>query len=374
MTSGTKKTLIRVLSGLAFFFLVLWIMQALEPITTMVLVSLLVAYILDPPVSRLESLGVPRYVSAFCIIVSFFLFATLLILGLMPAIVREVSDFAKIAPRYLAELRESVITLAQKLDIHIPRDWEELSPLLLERLRAALPSLAESLGKVASSAFKSVINFVSASLQVAMVPIIAYYVLVEFVDFRKGVTGLIPPYAREPLMNKLREIDQVLSAFIRGQLTIAAILAVLYSVGFLIIGIDLALVLGILSGILWIIPYLGTLFGLVAGSAMALAKFGDLMHVLYIVGWIALVQLLEAYVLTPKIVGKAVGLNPVVYILALFIGANLLGFIGLLIAIPVTAVLMVLLRSVVSAYRDSYLYKDESPDNGQFPTDRTPRS
>jgi predicted PurR-regulated permease PerM len=349
-------------------------MQALEPITTMVLVSLLVAYILDPPVSRLESLGVPRYVSAFCIIVSVFLFATLLILGLMPAIVREVSDFAKIAPRYLAELRESVMALAEKLDIHIPRDWEELSPLLLERLRAAWPSLAESFGKVASSAFKSAINFVSASLQVAMVPIIAYYVLVEFEDFRRGVTGLIPPYAREPLMNKLREIDQVLSAFIRGQLTIAAILAVLYSVGFLIIGIDLALVLGILSGILWIIPYLGTLFGLVAGSAMALAKFGDLIHVLYIVGWIALVQLLEAYVLTPKIVGKAVGLNPVVYILALFVGANLLGFIGLLIAIPVTAVLMVLLRSVVSAYRDSYLYKDESPDNGEVPTDRTPRS
>jgi predicted PurR-regulated permease PerM len=106
---------------------------------------------------------------------------------------------------------------------------------------------------------------------------------------------------------------------------------------------------------------------------MALVKFGDLLHVLYIVGWIALVQLLEAYVLTPRIVGKAVGLNPVVYILALIIGANILGFIGLLIAIPVTAVMMVLLRSLVKAYRESYLYSDERGDDGEIPSDRTSR-
>ena len=123
------------------------------------------------------------------------------------------------------------------------------------------------------------------------------------------------------------------------------------------------MVLGITSGVLWIITYLGTILAVVGGSAIALAKFGDLTHVLYVLGWIGMVQVLEGYVLTPRIVGKAIGLNPVVYILALLAGAQLFGFVGLLVAIPVTAILKVLLLSVIEVYRNSYLYQ-EVPDNG----------
>jgi predicted PurR-regulated permease PerM len=159
-------------------------------------------------------------------------------------------------------------------------------------------------------------------------------------------------------MDKVRQMDTVLAAFIRGQLIVATVLGVLYSIGFLIIGIDLALLLGIVSGLLWIIPYVGTLFGILAGSAMALAKYGDLVHVGYVLGWIGAVQLLEGNVLTPKIVGHAVGLHPVVYILALIVGANLFGFVGMLVAIPVTAAMNVLVSTALEAYRNSYLYND----------------
>ena len=206
-------------------------------------------------------------------------------------------------------------------------------------------SVTTVMSSVLSSIFKSTMSMLSALMHIVLVPVIAYYLLVSFEDIREGITDLIPPYTREPILQRLREMDMVLAAFIRGQLTIASILGVLYSLGFLMIGIDLALVLGLVSGVLWIVPYLGTLVAIVGGSALALAQFGDVTHVVYVWAWIGAVQLCEGYILTPKIVGEAIGLHPVVYILALIVGANLFGFVGMLVAIPVTAVLKVLLVS-----------------------------
>jgi predicted PurR-regulated permease PerM len=118
------------------------------------------------------------------------------------------------------------------------------------------------------------------------------------------------------------------------------------------------IVLGLTSGLLFIIPYVGTMFGIVSGCLMALAKFGDIIHVLYVVLWIAAVQLLEGYILIPRIVGRATGLHPVVYIVALLAGAKLFGFVGMLVAIPAAAVIKVLLKAAVEAYRKSDLYQN----------------
>ena len=180
----------------------------------------------------------------------------------------------------------------------------------------------------------------------------------SFNNIINGAVDLIPAYTRGPIVNKFRQIDIVIAAFVRGQLIIALILAVLYSFGFIIIGIDLPVVLGILSGLLFVVPYLGTLVAIVGGSLMAFVKFGDVWHIGYVFLWIGVVQSFESYFLTPRIVGKAVGLNPVVYILVLIVGANLFGFVGMLVAIPVAAVARVLLVSAIEAYRKSYLYTD----------------
>ncbi len=365
MNPRTKKTLVRALAGIAFFCLLLWIMQALEPVTTVLLISFLMAYILDPLVTRLESFHVRRSISSMCIILALLLFFGLLLLGLIPAVARELAEFAQRAPRYIKDFMQFLLAAAERFDVQVPQDWNEMSQFVIEKTRTILPNALEPLKSLASSLFKSVFSVVGTIVHVVLVPIVAYYLLVEFQEIRGGISDLIPPYVREPLMTKLQEIDRILSAFVRGQITIALILAMLYSIGFLVIGIDLALVLGILSGLLWIIPYLGTLFALASGSIMAYAKYGDLIHIVYIVAWISVVQLAESYILTPKIVGKAVGLHPVVYILALIVGASLFGFIGLLIAIPVTAIAKVFLGSLINMYRNSYLFSDaNSRDNG----------
>lgn len=358
MTPHTQRSLIRVAAGLVFLAAITWLLLALESITTMVMVAFFLAYILNPLVERLDRLGMGRSLAALIILLMGLLLFVGLLLVIIPAIVEEVTAFARLAPAYLSQLGELAFRVAEILSVKIPQDWNEVTNLLVERGRELIPKTAQVFTQVISSVFKSTLHLMGAVLQLILVPVIAYYLMVSFTPIKKGLADLIPPYLRTQVLEKFGEIDQVLAGFVRGQVTIALILACLYTAGFVLIGIDLPVVLGMLSGILFIIPYVGTMFGAVFGSLMAVAKFGDVVHVLYVLGWIAIVQTFEGYFLTPRIVGHAVGLHPVVYILALLIGAHLFDFVGMLVAIPVAAVLKVLLKTAVEAYRNSYLYQE----------------
>jgi len=363
MTPQSKRTLTRCAAGLAFLVGVTWLLLALESITTMVLVAFFLAYILNPLVERLDKMGLGRPVAALIILLMGMSLFVGLLMVVIPAILEEISAFARQAPAYFSKLGELFFRVAEVMNVRFPQDWNDVTAFLVEQGKELIPKTAQMVTQVVSSIFKSTLHLIGAALQTILVPVIAYYLMVSFTTIKKGFTDLIPPYLRTQVLGKLAEIDQVLAGFVRGQLTIAVILACLYTVGFLFIGIDLAVVLGLVSGILFIVPYVGTLFGLTFGSLMALAKFGDAIHVVYVVAWIALVQTIEGYLLTPRIVGHAVGLHPVIYILALLIGAHLFGFVGMLVAIPVAAVLKVLLKTAVEAYRNSYLYNDVPGQN-----------
>jgi predicted PurR-regulated permease PerM len=157
-------------------------------------------------------------------------------------------------------------------------------------------------------------------------------------------------------------VDVLISGFIRGQLTVCLLLGVLFAVGFTVIGIDLAVVIGVVSGLLAIIPYVGGAVAFGAAAGMALLQYGVDVHLALVVGWYFLVQWLEGFVLTPKIVGGNLGMHPVTVIVALLIGGDLLGFVGLLIAVPLAAVLQVFLQDGVAAYRRSSLYGQPEPE------------
>ena len=362
MLPKTKRTLIRVGAGLAVALVLWWFISALKSIAIVLMVSFFLAYVLNPVTKRLEARGMNRSLSAFLLLVLCFCGIVTILVILIPAIVGEFVKFVREAPNYGASLHSLVVDVANRFGVTLPADWDQVMDLLLNKGRQYWPKIVKSSATIGtaliSSLFKSTIDIASTILNVLLVPIIGYYVLVSFEDIKKGVVDLIPPYARQQVLSKLRQIDLVLASFVRGQLTIAAILAFLYTLGFIIIGLDLAVVLGTVSGVLWIIPYLGTLVAVVGGTAMAVAQYGDIWHAVYVWAWIGSVQLTEGYVLTPRLVGQAIGLHPAVYIIALIVGAHLFGFAGLLVAIPVTAVLKVLLVSAVEAYRNSYLYSD----------------
>jgi predicted PurR-regulated permease PerM len=366
MTSKTKWTLIRIGAGLACAVALWWFISALESLATVLMIAFFLAYMLNPLAKKLESIGVDRSLAGLLLVVLCFVAIIGLIAVLIPAVVGEFGKFATEAPRYAASLKTLVVETAKRFHLTLPADWSQVLDLMLERGKQYWPKIVQSAATIASavvsSLFKSTIGIISLILQILLVPIIGYYLLVSFENIKAGLVDLIPPYTRDPVVEKFRQIDLVLANFVRGQLTIACILAILYSLGFVIIGLDLAVVLGTVSGLLWVIPYLGTLIAVIGGTAMALAQYGDLVHAVYVWVWLAAVEFVEAYVLTPRLVGQAVGLHPVVYIVALIAGAKMFGFVGMLVAIPVTAVLKVLLMSAVAAYRSSYLYTEPPQD------------
>jgi predicted PurR-regulated permease PerM len=192
-----------------------------------------------------------------------------------------------------------------------------------------------------------------------MIPVYTFYFLRDFDRMVAWVFNLVP-VTWQPLVSKhARAIDTKMGQFIRGQLTLCTILAVLYSIGLIAFGrIDMALLVGVLSGALFIIPYLGTIVGVILGAVLCLLKFGIDWHLLGVVGTFGVVQLLEGTLLTPKIVGESVGLHPMVVILSLFIGGALFGFMGILLAVPATAALSVLLETVLARYRASRIYTE----------------
>ncbi|MEI6134493.1 MAG: AI-2E family transporter [Desulfomonile sp.] len=361
MKPVTVKTLIRLGAGLVFFVFLIWMMRALESVTTTLLISFFMAYSLNPLVTGMEKRGIGRSTASLLALCLVFAVCAGIVLLVAPAIFTELSEFSRRAPRYFLKLKEVGLNLLESFEVQLPQDWNEFLLMAYDRISQSLPRVTSVAGSVMSTIFSSTLSVISVFFQMVLIPIIAYYLMVSFNKIINEAVDLIPPYTRNPIVNKFREIDGVIAAFVRGQLTIALIMAVLYSIGFVIIGIELSLVLGVVAGLLQVVPYLGALVAIVGGSIMAFVKFGDLLHVIYVLGWIGIVQTFESYFLTPRIVGQAVGLNPVVYILVLIVGANLFGFVGLLVAIPLAAVARVLLMSAVEAYRKSYLYSDAEP-------------
>ncbi|MFH0824532.1 MAG: AI-2E family transporter [Pseudomonadota bacterium] len=359
----TAKKATRYLAGLLFAIGVIWLMKALGSMTTMILVSVFLAYIIDPLVKRLEERGLPRSAAGLLLLLGVALFLLVLILVIVPSILVELSVFVLKAPEYVTILVSKAINFLKQLGISTSYTREESYAFLWQKAQEILPSIslvANYAAQFFSTIFKSTFRALGTVLQVLLVPVLAYYFLSAFDAIKRAGAQLIPPDTRESVLAHLREIDHVIAGFVRGQLTICLILAFLYTLGFTLIGIDLPVVLGMTSGALFIIPYVGTMVGVVGGSLMALAKFGTLDYVAYVVVWIAAVQLVESYVLTPRIVGQAIGLHPLAYILAIMAGAQLFGFLGMLLAIPVAAVLKVLLKTAMRKYLESDLYSSRT--------------
>jgi predicted PurR-regulated permease PerM len=196
-------------------------------------------------------------------------------------------------------------------------------------------------------------------LQLLLLPIFVFYILRDWDRFLARIKAMIPERRRDLVLPMAREIDRRLAGFVRGQITVCLILAVLYSAGlWAFSGIDMPIVVGTLAGLLFVVPYVGTATGVILGSVLALLEFGFDHHILVVWGVFGAVQALEGFVLTPHIVGDKVGLPPLVVMIALIVGGNLLGIWGMLLAIPITAALSVILGVLLQRYRESHFYKE----------------
>jgi len=321
-------------------------------------IAFALAYILNPAVRLLEQRGINRIISILLVFVVALAFCTGFSVFFVYSIGSELSNVQINLPAYAQRLYD--ITPAP-VKIHLGIETPERLSLrmseLLTQARGIAPDILKPLAELLRKAFSSTVSLILAVLGYFIIPVYLFYLLADMPRLSAFFASLVPDRYQAGYTGKMAEIDAILSGFVRGQLSVCAILAVLYSIGLYFIGIDLAIAIGTLAGITFIIPYVGTILGICLSMVMAVLKFHDLLHPLLCLGWFVLVQALEGTVITPKVVGDTVGLHPLIAIVALLIGGQMFGIMGMLLAVPLTAVLQVFLRSLAAYYRDSEFYR-----------------
>lgn len=322
-------------------------------------IAFALAYMLNPTVEYLERKGVKRLYGILLVFCVTTVLCVVSAVFLVVSITGEFSNMQLNLPAYAQHLYEiTPVSIKEYLGVETTDKLALRLNELLQQARNAAPDLLKPLLAFLQRALTSTVGVLLAVLGYLIIPVYLFYLLFDLPQLKNFIILYIPERYRLVYAAKLAEVDTVLSGFIRGQLSVCAILALLYSVGLYAIGIDLAIAIGTLAGITFIIPYVGTIIGICLSVVMALLKFNDILHPLLCLGWFGLIQLLEGAIITPKIVGDTVGLHPLVAIVALLIGGQLFGITGMLLAVPVTAVLQVFLRSMAAYYRNSEFYRE----------------
>lgn len=338
---------------------VLWILARLDFVVAPLVLAWFIAYLLDPAVDRLESWHIPRTVSVLFLLLVFLFVTVLTVLWVFPILTAQLREGLAAFPGYLESWKGRLgILLEPVLRRPLPEESSRLVAEFTRILEDNLPQLARGAPAVVRGLFANAWRFVGAVLGVAIIPVFAFYLLVVFDRLDDRFVELFPVRNHDTVRRLLDRCDEVLGGFVRGQLTVCVILALVYSVGLSFTGIDMPWVVGSVSGILFFVPYLGTLIGVVAGSVLALLKFQDVAHLLGVWGVFAVGQALEGFFLTPRIVGDRVGLNPIAVIVSVLVGGQLLGAPGVLLAVPAAAVIRVGMEEAMSRYRASEFYHE----------------
>ena len=317
--------------------------------------GIVIGYLLDPWASKFEKWGMRRTCATVLVMFLVVIIAVPAVLMLFGIIDEQLGQFIRAVPNYLASFARKIEPVINELQQRIP----SLEP---ERIRDYIRSnMANSL-KLVGNVMRSVITngfaLINILSLVLITPIVAFYMLRDWDTFVAKVDSLLPKQSKKSIEKQAREIDRILASFIRGQLSVCVLLGTFYAVGLYIVGLDLGVLVGFLAGIISFIPYVGTIFGFVVSMAIAFAQFDNMMQILQVAGVFLVGQFIEGNFLTPKLVGDSVGLHPVWVMFALLAGGVLLGFLGLMIAVPVAAIIGVIMRHAIENYKQSSLYRD----------------
>jgi predicted PurR-regulated permease PerM len=318
-------------------YVVYWLRDVLTPI----LLAFIIAYVLDPVVDRLEAWHVPRP-AGIAIVLGGTLGALILFLALVvPGIAADVAGVIQELPRQLGALWTRIGPWLEQRGVAVPHSATEWGTRLNTLAGEVASTIAAPAGNFVSAFMGGTLSVLGSAAAALVGLVLAVYLLNDFDRITAGVRALLPWRWRETVTGYAGEIDHILSQFMRGQLIVMAILAVLYSGAYALLGVRLAVPIGIVAGILNFIPYLGSAFALVAGLLMSLLDGWHLWQLVGVVLAYTAVQTLEGFVITPRIVGQTVGVSEIWVLVALFVGAELFGFLGVLLAVPAAAVVKI---------------------------------
>ena len=351
------------LALLAGLLIALWL--ALELFSTILLpfvVAAGIAYFLDPPTSRMQRAGLPRTLGALLMLIATLLFALLFVLLLYPLLLAQLGMLISRLPTYVSLVRSA----ADALLVHFQEQFgpelvdERLRQLVAGQAGAVLAFLGTALSRLIGGGF-ALFNVLTL---LVVTPVVAFYFLRDWPAMIARVDSWLPHRYAEVLRAQAREVDRILSAWLRGQAMCCLALIIYYAVALSLVGLDLGLIVGMAAGLLSFIPYVGSITGLVAAVGLASAQFPTWGGVAMVVGVFVVGNILEGYVIYPRFLGARVELHAVWVIFALFAGAAAFGFLGVLLAVPVAATIGVLCRFWLRRYLGSSLYLDPPRQDG----------
>ncbi len=341
------------LAALAVLVLMLWL---LSEILLPFVAGAAIAYLLTPVTDRLERLGVNRLAAALSIITLVVMAIVIIILLVAPILGGQLTSFIDNIPGYVARL--------QSLLSDPSRPW-------LQKILGASFSADKSIGDLVTQGVGWLTAFlkslwsggralVSLFSLVVVTPVVAFYLIFDWHRMIRTADSWIPVNQRETVRQLAREVDAAIAGFVRGQTAVCLILGSFYAVALTLTGLNFGLLIGLLSGVITFIPYVGSMTGLILALGVAVAQFWpDYSSILMVLGVFLVGQFLEGNLLAPKLVGESVGLHPVWLIFALLAFGYLFGFVGLLVAVPLAATIGVLVRFALHRYRESSLYTGE---------------
>ena len=329
-------------------------LYVLAPVLTPFMVSLLLAYLGDPWVDRLQTHGLTRTQAVALVFFLILMIAIPVPIVLTILLQHEVAVVIKKIPHYLDWIQGVALPRLQT--------WMGLDPSVfdIDRIKQLLTKhwqqvggMAAAVGSILSQSGFALLN---AAANFVLIPVVAFYLLRDWDVMIDRLREMLPRSMEPSVVGLATECDAVIGNFMRGQLAVMLALSVIYTLGLYAVGLDLALLIGLGAGLVSFVPYLGFAVGVVTAGIAALFQFQDVLHLMLVVGVFGFGQLMESLVLTPVLLGDRIGLHPVLVIFAVMVGGFMFGFFGVLLAVPVAAVGMVLLRHAHDRYRRSQWY------------------
>lgn len=332
----------------------------LAPVLTPFFVAALLAYLVDPWVDKLETYKLSRGLATAIVFTALLVMIVLLLLIFIPMLERQITLFIGKLPGYFDWLQNTALPW---LLAHFGLEQTNLDLSVLQQTLAKNWQRAGGLAAgVLTSLSHSGLAFLAGLVNLLLIPVVTFYLLRDWDILMERIRELLPLNIEPVVVRLARQSDEVLGAFLRGQLLVMFGLGVIYSVGLWLAGLDLALLIGMIAGLLSFVPYLGFIIGLLAAGVAAVVQYHDVVHLLPIVIVFISGQLVEGLVLSPLLIGGRIGLHPVAVIFAVLAGGQLFGFFGVLLALPAAAVIMVLLRHAHERYLSSRLYGAPPPE------------
>jgi predicted PurR-regulated permease PerM len=332
----------------AVLFLVLF--WALGNVLLPFLVGGAIAYFLDPIADRLERAGLSRVAATTLISLVALVLVILLVLAVIPTLVNQLTALIDAAPDISKRLQGFLLERFPSL-----ADSTSTIRQTLAEIGAAIQARG---GELAQGLLSSALGVISVVVFIIVVPVVAFYLLLDWDEMTKRIDQMLPRDHAPTIRRLAREIDAVLAGFVRGQVSVCLALGTFYAAALMLAGLQFGLIVGAIAGAITFIPYVGSIIGGTLAVGLALFQFwGDWVSIGIIAAIFAIGQFIEGNVLTPKLVGKSVGLHPVWLLFALSAFGSVFGFVGMLIAVPVAAMLGVLTRFAVEQYRASLLYQ-----------------